>query len=163
MKQWRNNLDEMQEQKLLRIEHNGFWFAFWGLLAVMLIQQILTPSPMSFRTIAGEWIIFLSMALYVAVACARSGIWSRHLQMNTKTNLAASLIAGFVLIVFSFLVVWTNYPSWQGALAAGVIAGVCGFLLCFAALQATARYTRRRIARLEAEPEDPEDGTEQAE
>ena len=156
MKQWRSNLDEMQEQKLLRIEHNGFWFAFWGLLAAMLIQQVLTPSAMAFRTIAGEWIIFMVIALYVAVACARSGIWSRRLKMNAKTNLAASLIAGAVLIVFSFLVVWTNFRSWQGSLAAGVIAGVCGFLLCFAALQATARYTRRRIARLEAEPEEGE-------
>ena len=25
-----NQLDEMQELKLLKIEHNGFWLAFWG-------------------------------------------------------------------------------------------------------------------------------------
>ena len=31
----KNNLDEMQEQELLKIEHNGCWLAFWGLLAVM--------------------------------------------------------------------------------------------------------------------------------
>ena len=28
-----SNLDERQEQTLLRIEHNGCWLAFWGLLA----------------------------------------------------------------------------------------------------------------------------------
>ena len=32
----KNKLDEMQEQKLLRIEHNGCWFAFWALIAAML-------------------------------------------------------------------------------------------------------------------------------
>ena len=27
----RNRLDERQEQKMLQIEHNGCWIAFWGL------------------------------------------------------------------------------------------------------------------------------------
>lgn len=35
----KNNLDEMQEQELLKIEHNGCWLAFWGLLAVMAVQM----------------------------------------------------------------------------------------------------------------------------
>ena len=34
----KNNLDEMQEQELLKIEHNGCWLAFWGMLAVMAIM-----------------------------------------------------------------------------------------------------------------------------
>ena len=32
----KNNLDEMQEQKLKQIEHTGFWLFFWGLFAAML-------------------------------------------------------------------------------------------------------------------------------
>ena len=28
----KSNLDEIQEQELLKIEHNGCWLAFWGLL-----------------------------------------------------------------------------------------------------------------------------------
>ena len=28
----KSNLDEMQEQELLKVEHNGCWIAFWGLL-----------------------------------------------------------------------------------------------------------------------------------
>ena len=32
-KKMKNKLDEMQELKMLKIEHNGCWFAFWGLLA----------------------------------------------------------------------------------------------------------------------------------
>ncbi len=28
----KNNLDERQEQTLLRIEHNGCWLSFWGLM-----------------------------------------------------------------------------------------------------------------------------------
>ena len=35
----KNQLDEMQEQKLLHIERNGCWFCFWSLLAAILIQM----------------------------------------------------------------------------------------------------------------------------
>ena len=36
-----NNLDERQEQVLLRIEHNGCWLAFWGLLAALIAEQFI--------------------------------------------------------------------------------------------------------------------------
>ncbi len=31
------NLDDMQENKLLKMEQNGYWLGFWGLLAAILI------------------------------------------------------------------------------------------------------------------------------
>ena len=31
MKKTKSNLDELQELKLLKIEHNGCWLAFWGI------------------------------------------------------------------------------------------------------------------------------------
>ena len=34
----KNNLDEMQEQKLKQIEHTGFWLFFWGIFLAMMIQ-----------------------------------------------------------------------------------------------------------------------------
>ena len=36
----KNNLDEMQEQKLLHIESKGYWLAFWGLGVSLIIQLI---------------------------------------------------------------------------------------------------------------------------
>ena len=39
MKRMKNKLDEMQEQKLLHIEHNGCWFAFWALIVAMFVQM----------------------------------------------------------------------------------------------------------------------------
>ena len=40
IRKMKSNLDERQELKLLKIEHNGCWIAFWGLLIVMAIQMI---------------------------------------------------------------------------------------------------------------------------
>ena len=33
----KTNLDEMQELKLLKIEHNAYWFCFTGLLAAIAV------------------------------------------------------------------------------------------------------------------------------
>ena len=30
MRRKKSNLDEMQEQELLKVEHNGCWIVFWG-------------------------------------------------------------------------------------------------------------------------------------
>ena len=40
MKQWKNNLDERQEQALEKIEGKGCWLAFWGLLIALMVQVI---------------------------------------------------------------------------------------------------------------------------
>ena len=49
MKKTKSNLDELQELKLLKIEHNGCWLAFWGLLAVILTQIAIGNETGSFR------------------------------------------------------------------------------------------------------------------
>ena len=86
----KSNLDEMQEQALLKIEHNGCWLAFWGLLAAMALQMVMRVPG---RQMLGEWIVFMALSLYIVIACLRKGIWDRHLKANRKTNLIVSLLA----------------------------------------------------------------------
>ena len=108
MKKRKNNLDEMQEQELLKIEHNGCWLAFWGLLAAILVQSFLF-GKIDFRTMAGEWVVFMVLSLYLAVACVRKGIWDRSLKMNSRTNFIAALIAGAVMGLFNAVMIFRNY------------------------------------------------------
>ena len=70
MKKQRNNLDEQQEQKLLKIEHTGCWLAFWGLWAAVVVELILFGKE-GFGRIAGEWIVFMVLALYLGLACIK--------------------------------------------------------------------------------------------
>ena len=49
-------LDEMQNQKLLKLEEYGFWMMFWASLSVILGQLFLGGS---FKEIAGEMLILL--------------------------------------------------------------------------------------------------------
>ncbi len=149
----KSNLDEMQEQELLKIEHNGCWLAFWGLLAAMVIQCFVFGN-MDFKTLAGEWIVFMVLALYLAFACARRGIWDRKLAMNTKTNLIVSLIAGIAMGLFNAIMVFRNFHKPVGTIAAAVIITLITFIICFAILSIMMKQTMKRKAAMEAEPED---------
>ena len=149
----KNNLDEMQEQELLKIEHNGCWLAFWGLLFAMIIQSFALGN-MDFKTLAGEWIVFIVLALYLAFACVRKGIWDRKLAMNTKTNLTMSVIAGIAMGLFNAVMIFKNYHKPVVTIAAAVIVAINTFVLCFVILSIMMKQTKKRKAAMEAEPED---------
>ena len=143
----KNNLDEMQEQALLKIEHNGCWLAFWGLLAAMALQMVMRVPG---RQMLGEWIVFMALSLYIVIACLRKGIWDRHLKANRKTNLIVSLLAA---VPTGVLVTLSN-PYLTEPLDYVLVAGLTGgftFVLCFAALSVCAKLYRNRRNKLDKE------------
>ena len=143
----KSNLDEMQEQELLKIEHYGCWMAYWGLLAAMVIQMVMRVPG---AQMLGEWIIFVIMSLYICIACMRKGIWDRRLKANWKTNLVISLIAAVAVAV---LVVLSN-PYLSEPLDYVLTAGLTGgftFVLCFAALSIGMKLYKKRREKLDQE------------
>ncbi len=144
----KSNLDEMQEQALLRIEHTGCWLAFWGLLAAMAIQGILGAG---IRELAGEWIVFMGLCLYLLVSCLRCGIWDRTLKANRKTNLIVSLIAGAAVGVFDAVLFLRYDMQWPDLALIAVIPAVITFVLCFAALTVSAAIYKKRREKLDRE------------
>ena len=143
----KNNLDEMQEQALLKIEHNGCWLAFWGLLVVMAVQMVMRVPG---RQMLGEWIVFMALSLYIAIACLRKGIWDRHLKANRKTNLIISLLAGAA----AGILITVSNPYLSEPLDYVLVAGISGgftFLLCFAALSISMKLYKKRREKLEQE------------
>lgn len=144
----KNNLDEMQEQALLHIEHNGCWLAFWGLLAAMAVQMLLgVPGTQ----LIDEWIVFIVLSLYLVIACLRKGIWNRHLHANGKTNLVASLLAGVAVGIFSALRFAENMREPLDLLLIGCIPAMFTFTLCFAALSICTKLYQNRRKKLDAE------------
>ena len=141
----KNQLDEMQEQKLLAIEHNGMWFAFWGLFAAIMIQ-VVAGTP---ETVLGEVIIFLCMAVYQVAACIRNGIWDRRLSPTPKTNLVISIIAGLVCAVVWFTVSFMKYHAFYGSLATGAFGFLVCVAVCYAALSWVASLYKKRHEALE--------------
>ena len=147
----KSNLDEMQELKLLKIEHNAYWFCFVGLLAAIAVQTILFDD---WRIVAGEWIVFMLANVYVLASCVRAGIWDRRLKADAKTNLIISLLAGGVLAAVLFFTLLRRGASPRIALLGAAFALVFTAVLCFLALQLSARSVKKRQAELDAEPEE---------
>lgn len=148
MNKRKNNLDEMQEQKLLRIEHNGAWFAFWGLLIAILIQS-LNGGANEFRNIIGELVVFLGLDLYLLVACMKNGIWDRKLRANTKTNIIVSLVGGTVVGLLYFISSYLKYHKLLGSIATGIIMLSMTAILTFIALSACVSIYKKRVKKLE--------------
>ena len=153
MKKQKSNLDERQEQALLRIEHNGCWLAFWGLLAALLIQLIVFGTD--FRCTIGEWIVFMILSVYLMGACLKEGIWDRRLKANTRTNVIASAIAALVNGVVMFLRVWLRHRKAPvGSVAAGIASACIVFVLCMIILTLAGIAYRKRLQKMEKEPEE---------
>lgn len=143
----KNNLDEMQEQELLKIEHNGCCLAFWGLLVVMAVQMVMRVPG---RQMLGEWIVFMALSLYIAIACLRKGIWDRHLKASRKTNLIISLLAGAA----AGILITVSNPYLSEPLDYVLVAGISGgftFVLCFIALSLSMKLYKKRREKLEQE------------
>lgn len=143
----KSNLDEMQERELLKIEHNGCWMAYWGLLAAMVIQMVMRVPG---AQMLGEWIIFVIMSLYICIACMRKGIWDRRLKANWKTNLVISLLAAVAVAV---LVILSN-PYLSEPLDYVLTAGLTGgftFVLCFISLSLSMKLYKKRREKLDQE------------
>lgn len=151
MKLRKNNLDEQQERKLLEIESRGFWLAFWGLLIALIVQSFVMKS---IGMVIGEWIIFIILAIYIALSCSRAGIWDRRLDMSRKTLFCVSIIAALCAAAFMFGFIFLRYHDVITSLYAGAFAALASFVFCLIALTLAARATKRRQDKLNAEPED---------
>lgn len=160
MKRGKNRLDEMQEQKMLHIEHNGYWIGYIGLAVTILAQIIYYGSDCSDK-ISGEFIVFLFLSANTLAGCIKYGVWDRTFAPTWRVNVCASLIAGVAGGVIHFFVTFFRYHKWQGCAAAGAVMGINIFmctLVCMSlALAAYKLRERKREQRLEKEDDDNED------
>lgn len=157
VKKQKSNLDEWQEQTLLRIERNGCWLAFWALLASLFIQQAVFGMG-ELKAVAGEWIIFMLLAAYLAAACMQNGIWDRRLKADPKTNLLVSLATAIFFAAVFAVVGYCNYRSLPGAAATFAVLFLGLFVVLFGALSlSAAMYKKRANALEEASCDGPEE------
>lgn len=154
MKKWKNNLDEMQEEKMLKIEHNGFWLAFWGLFFAIFFQIVIGNGGI--ERLCGEIIILLIISVYVLVACLKNGLWDRKLKANLKTNLIVSLITGIVFGFLGFIVSYHKQHSFERSLILfSTIFIIIGVLL-FGSLSLTTAIYKHKKKKMEEEADKEE-------
>ncbi|WP_294376636.1 DUF6773 family protein [uncultured Clostridium sp.] len=143
----KNNLDERQELKLLKIEHNGCWLAFWGVFIAILIQSVLNNATA--KDILGEVSVLICMIVYPLYGCIKNGIWDRRLQPTFKTNAIISVITGILLGVFESIVSYYKYNEISGAIVTGVFIFVSTSILAIVLLSILSAVYKKRIKKLE--------------
>lgn len=140
----KNNLDEMQEQKLLRLESRGFWLIWWALLAAMAVQ-LLVYGVEAYHLLLGEWAVFMLSSVYMTAACIKQGLWDRKLKPNFRTNLLISLVAAVVTGGFMGVYSYRSFGAAEAACWTVALVGGCTFVLCLLALSlSAAAYKKRR-------------------
>jgi len=151
MKKLKSNLDEAQEQQLLRIEHNVCQMTLWLLLAALPVQQIVFGIG-NFQAILGESVVLLILSVYMVSACVKRGIWDRRLRMSVKTNAIISLITAAVLGVTTSAAMYLSFGHITTWIAVSV--PLFTFILTFPALSFTMKKVKQRQLVLEREPEE---------
>lgn len=154
MKKRKNNLDEMQEKKLLQVEHNGFWLAFWGLFASIYIQ--IAMGNVGIEAIGGEAAVMIVISVYLMVGCIRHGIWDRSLKPNWKTNLILSLITGLCLGLFWGVKSYHSYHALAGSIATFVFIFVSVSTALMALLTLLVAFYKQRKQKIEQQADKEE-------
>ena len=150
----KNNLDEMQELKLLKIESRGFWIGFFGLFLSIAVQAFLYGPENAGQVLVGEFVPFLCMGLYLVGACLHNGIWDRHLQATPTVNIGFSLLAAAVTALFNAIVSYRTYQNMPAAAAVFIVYFfMIGAVLSVTLCTCSALYYRRK-KRLEEEYDD---------
>mgnify|MGYP004470017823 FL=1 len=148
---WKTKLDERQEQKLLKIEHYGFWLLFGLIFIDVLLMPFLTKLS-SMALTAG---IFLVVCFFMIIACAWNGIFDRHFKMGWKTTLGTALATGIVMTVIISIQNHLLYNSdWFHVLMAGIFTGIFTGLLTGIIMLILTASTKKRQRTLEQEPKD---------
>ena len=151
MRMYRTNLDEQQEQKLLRIESRGFYIAYWGIMIVFFIQMIFVDNPIAIYSL---WTLFMLLSIIVGVSCIKEGIWDRRLDMSKKTTALLSLGGAVTFatagIVFLLQRRDLTYKTFIGLALFVLIL----FLFLYIGLRIVARIVVKQQNKLNAEPDD---------
>ena len=148
----KNQLDERQELKLLRIESRACWIGFFGIALSIFVQNFSGASD--WRTLAGELCVLTLMALYLLAACIRQGIWDRHLKANGRTNAAVSVLSALCIGLYHFFRSYVRWHALAGALAVGAFMAFFSGLSIFLALTAASWFYRRRVRQEEEQEEE---------
>ena len=147
----KNNLDERQEAALQKSESKGFWLAYWLLLIIMLAEMVVNATRFAkeIPLVAGEWIVFMILCVYMIVSCSKNNIWDRRLQPTFKTNFLISLLAGIVVGMVCFVMVYLASARIDISLIGAGIGFVATAVLCLLTLMIFASAYKKKKAKLE--------------
>ena len=89
-------VDEREQMEMFRVEHYMYWLAFWALLAGIFYQVIFMDA--SFGQVAGEWTVFMLMAVGLVIGDLAGGHFDYNGRPGWKYYLVSSLTAAAAVV-----------------------------------------------------------------
>ncbi len=141
-----NTLDEMQDQKMLKMEEYGYWILFWGLALAVVVQLLLGGS---IRQVAGELIVLLVGGAYVLATSLKNGLWTRNATPSRKRNAAASIIPAAIIGVLNVIKLIQKKDIGTNDILIAAAFAVGTYILCFAVLEVLRVLYEKRRSKLD--------------
>ena len=140
----KNNLDEMQDQKLLKLEEYGFWIMFWALAAAIVIQL---ATGAAIREVAGELIVLALGSVFIAAGTLKNGMWTRSSTPTLKGSLTAAVVPALLIAAVHVIrMIKTSGFTTENILVTLAFAAGA-YIACFAVLEVLRHvYNKRREA-----------------
>ena len=141
-----NTLDEMQDQKMLKMEEYAYWILFWGLALAVVVQLLLGGS---IRQVAGELIVLLIGGAYVLAASLKNGLWTRSSVPTRKRNAVASLIPAAVICVLNVIKLIQKKDIGTNDILIAAAFTIGTYVVCFAVLEVLRLLYEKRRSKLD--------------
>ncbi len=156
---WKKVVDEREEMEMMKIEHYMYWFTFWALLFSIFGQLIFMKA--SFTQVAGEWTVFMLMAIGLLIGELKGGHFDYTSRPGWKCYLFYAMVAavaGTLLVcVNSFMRGYFDKSDMGQILTASLITGVNIFILTYICLAAAGAFVKHRRKKLESEYDEEEE------
>ncbi len=136
-----NTLDEMQDQKMLKMEEYAYWILFWGLALAVVVQLLLGGS---IRQVAGEL-----GGVYVLATSLKNGLWTRSSVPTRKRNAVASLIPAAVICVLNVIKLIQKKDIGTNDILIAAVFTVGTYVVCFAVLEVLRLLYEKRRSKLD--------------
>ncbi len=149
----KNYPDEMQDQKMLKLEEYGFWIVFWG-LAVIILVQLVTGGTI--RQIAGELAALFIGSVFITFTYLKNGLWTRNSTPTRKGNALTSIIPAVLLGVIHIIKIVKNQEIKTNDILITVAVIVAAYAACFAVLELFRAVYQKRRSRLDDTGEENE-------
>ena len=147
-------IDEREKMEMYKIEHYAFWFLYWALLISMVIQMIFFD--ITFKSIAGEWIVFVVTSICISIAYAKGGHYDYISTPGIKSSFIYALITTIIydLVVGSYFYLNHNYYNITGFILTMLFQTILIFTLIIVVLLIVGNYIKKKRKKLEDEYEE---------
>ena len=145
--------DEMQDQKMLKLEEYGFWIVFWS-LAVIILVQLITGGTI--RQIAGELAALFIGSVFIAFTYLKNGLWTRSSTPTRKGNALTSIIPAVLIGAIHIVKIVKNQEIKTNDILITAAVMAAAYAACFIVLELFRTVYQKRRSKLDDTGEENE-------